>query len=52
MVKTRDGEVRGWELGQSEIQSLSLKSLNPKLPDQTRKLADVIWVARILWASQ
>jgi phage repressor protein C with HTH and peptisase S24 domain len=52
LVKTRDGKVRGWELGQSEIQSLSLKSLNPQLPDQTRKLVDVVWIARILWASQ
>jgi phage repressor protein C with HTH and peptisase S24 domain len=52
MVKTSDGEIRGWELGQSEVQSLTLKSLNPNLPDQIRKLEDVIWIARIVWASQ
>ncbi|MFZ3358889.1 MAG: helix-turn-helix transcriptional regulator, partial [Xanthobacteraceae bacterium] len=29
-----------------------LKSLNAQHPDRTLAAADVLWIARILWASQ
>lgn len=52
MVKTRDGEISGWELGRSTVQEVALKSLNPARPDRSVKLAEIAWIARIVWASQ
>ena len=52
MVKTRDGEISGWELGRSTVQEVALKSLNPARPDRIVKLVEIAWIARIIWASQ
>lgn len=52
VVKTRDGEISGWELGQHSVQDLTLKSLNPDRPDRLVKLVEIEWIARIVWASQ
>jgi phage repressor protein C with HTH and peptisase S24 domain len=52
VVKTRDGEVMAKELKRKTAKSLELKSLNPEHPDRTLAAEEVVWVARIVWASQ
>jgi phage repressor protein C with HTH and peptisase S24 domain len=52
VVKTRDGEVMAKELKRKTAKSLELKSLNPEHPDRTLATEEVLWVARIVWASQ
>jgi phage repressor protein C with HTH and peptisase S24 domain len=52
VVKTKDGEVMAKELKRRTQKSLELKSLNPEHPDRTLASEEVIWVARIVWASQ
>jgi len=52
VVKTRDGEVMAKELKRTTAKSIELKSLNAAHPDRTLATADVLWIARILWASQ
>jgi phage repressor protein C with HTH and peptisase S24 domain len=52
VVKTRDGEVIAKELKRKTTKSLELKSLNPEHPDRMLTSEEVLWVARIVWASQ
>ena len=52
VVKTKDGEVMAKELKRKTTKSLELKSLNPEHPDRMLASEEVIWVARIVWASQ
>jgi phage repressor protein C with HTH and peptisase S24 domain len=52
VVKTRDGEVMAKELKRKTAKTLELKSLNPEHPDRTLTTEEVLWVARIVWASQ
>src|SRR5271170_139271 len=52
VVRTRDGEVMAKELKRKTAKSIELKSLNAQHPDRTLAAVDVLWVARILWASQ
>jgi phage repressor protein C with HTH and peptisase S24 domain len=52
VVKTRDGEVMAKELKRKTTKSLELKSLNPEHPDRMLTSEEVVWVARIVWASQ
>ena len=52
VVKTQAGEVMAKEVARVTARRLTLRSLNPAHPDRTVDLADVAWVARILWASQ
>jgi phage repressor protein C with HTH and peptisase S24 domain len=52
VVKTKDGEVIAKELKRKTTKSLELKSLNPEHPDRMLASEDVVWVARIVWASQ
>jgi phage repressor protein C with HTH and peptisase S24 domain len=52
VVKTRAGEVMAKELKRKTAKSLELKSLNPDHPDRMLTVEDVLWVARIVWASQ
>jgi phage repressor protein C with HTH and peptisase S24 domain len=40
------------ELKRRTAKSIELKSLNPEHPDRTLTAAEVLWIARILWASQ
>ena len=51
-AKTRDGEVTVKELKRKTAKTLELKSLNPEYADRTLAAEDVLWVARIVWASQ
>jgi phage repressor protein C with HTH and peptisase S24 domain len=52
VVKTRGGEVMAKELKRTTAKSIELKSLNAQHPDRTVATTDVLWIARILWASQ
>ncbi len=52
VLKTRSGEVMVKELKRRTGKSLALRSLNAAHPDRIIAAADVLWIARILWASQ
>ncbi len=52
VVKTRAGEVMAKELKRRTAQSIELRSLNAEHEDRTIAAEDVLWIARILWASQ
>lgn len=52
VVKTKDGEVIVKELKRRSTKTLELLSLNPDHDDRTIPLKDVVWIARIVWASQ
>ena len=52
VVKTNDGEVMVKELKRKTSKSVELKSLNAEHRDRTLPMADVDWIARIVWASQ
>ena len=52
VVRTRSGEVMAKELKRRTAKSIELRSLNAEHPDRTLPASDVLWIARILWASQ
>ena len=52
VVKTKDGEVMAKELKRRTAKAIELKSLNPAHQDRTLVPAEVVWIARIVWASQ
>jgi phage repressor protein C with HTH and peptisase S24 domain len=52
VVKTKAGEVMAKELKRQTAKSIELKSLNAQHPDRTVAASDVLWIARIIWASQ
>jgi phage repressor protein C with HTH and peptisase S24 domain len=52
VVKTRDGEVMAKILMRQTAKTIELHSLNPEHPNRGLDLAEVEWVARIIWASQ
>jgi phage repressor protein C with HTH and peptisase S24 domain len=52
VVKTRVGEVVAKELKRKTAKTVELKSLNPDEGDRTLTTEEVLWVARIVWASQ
>ena len=52
VVKTKSGEVMVKELKRQTAKQVELKSLNADHPERTLPLEDVVWIARIVWASQ
>ena len=52
VVKTKSGEVMVKELKRQTAKQVELKSLNPDHPERTLSLEEVVWIARIVWASQ
>jgi phage repressor protein C with HTH and peptisase S24 domain len=52
VVKTRKGEVLVKELKRQTAKQVELKSLNPAHAERTLAHNDVIWIARVVWASQ
>jgi phage repressor protein C with HTH and peptisase S24 domain len=52
VVRMRDGEVMAKELKRRTAKSIELRSLNPPHAERTLAADDVLWIARILWASQ
>jgi phage repressor protein C with HTH and peptisase S24 domain len=52
VVKTKEGEVMVKQLARKTAKTIELHSLNPDHPVRTLPMSDVLWVARIMWASQ
>ncbi|MFG1461550.1 helix-turn-helix transcriptional regulator [Xanthobacter sp. DSM 24535] len=52
VVKTRDGEVLAKELVRMTPRTVDLRSLNPEYEDRQIPATEVLWVARIIWATQ
>jgi phage repressor protein C with HTH and peptisase S24 domain len=52
VVRTKSGEVMAKELKRRTAKSIELRSLDAEHADRTLAAADVLWIARILWASQ
>ena len=52
VVKTKNGEVMVKELKRQTAKQVELKSLNVDHPERTLMLEDVVWIARVVWASQ
>jgi len=52
VARTRSGEVMVKELKRRTAKTIELRSLNTAHPDRTLAAGDVLWIARILWASQ
>lgn len=52
VAKTRNGEVMVKELRRKTSKSVELKSLNSEHRDRTLPASDILWIARIVWASQ
>lgn len=52
IVKTREGEVLAKELVRRTTRAVDLRSLNPEYEDRSLNAAEVLWIARIIWASQ
>ena len=52
VVKTKDGEVMVRELRRKNSKNIELRSLAADHRDRTLPMTDVVWLARIVWASQ
>jgi len=52
VVKTREGEVMAKELKRKTAKTIELKSLNTAHAERVLSMPDVLWIARIVWASQ
>lgn len=52
VVKTKDGEVMVKELKRRTSRSIELRSINPQHAERTLPVRNVLWIARIVWASQ
>jgi phage repressor protein C with HTH and peptisase S24 domain len=52
VVKTREGEVMAKVLMRQTAKSIDLLSLNPDHTNRSFDIADIDWIARIIWASQ
>ena len=52
VARTLGGEVMAKELTRRSARKIELKSLNPAFPDYSFDLTQVMWMHRIVWASQ
>jgi phage repressor protein C with HTH and peptisase S24 domain len=52
VVKTKHDEVMVKELKRKTNKTIELKSLNSEHRDRTLQMSDVVFVARVVWASQ
>ncbi len=52
VVKTAEGEVMAKVLEQRTARAIELRSINPDHPTRHVAMAEVEWIARIVWASQ
>ena len=52
VAKTASGEVMAKVLAGRTARAVELVSLNPAHPDRTIPAAEIVWLARIVWASQ
>ena len=52
VVKTATGEVMAKVLARRNAKAVELVSVNPAHPDRNLPVAEIEWMARIVWASQ
>jgi phage repressor protein C with HTH and peptisase S24 domain len=52
VVKTNEGEVMAKELKRRTAKTIELKSLNSEHGERVFAVPDVLWISRIVWASQ
>jgi phage repressor protein C with HTH and peptisase S24 domain len=52
LVKTRDGQITVREFKRSTPKVIELRALTKAQKDETLPARDVVWMARIVWASQ
>lgn len=52
IVKTRDGEVMAKQLRRRTARRIELQSLNPEFEDRSFEMDEILWIHRIIWASQ
>jgi phage repressor protein C with HTH and peptisase S24 domain len=52
VAKTSSGEVTAKVLARKSAKIVELQSLNPDHPDRSIPADDIVWMARIVWASQ
>lgn len=52
VVKTTEGEVLAKELARRSAKQIELRSLNPEHEDRTLQASQIVWISRIVWASQ
>jgi len=52
VVKTKEGEVMAKELKRRTAKTIELKSLNVEHGERVFAVPDVLWISRIVWASQ
>lgn len=52
VARTQTGEVMAKELTRRSARRIELKSLNPAYPNYSFDLTEVVWMHRIVWASQ
>jgi len=52
VVKTASGEIMVKELKRQTAKQIELRSLRADHPERTLTLEDVVWLARVVWASQ
>ncbi|SRR6266699_610298 len=52
VVKTKDGKLAVSELKRRTSKTIELRSLDPGRAERTVSVRDVLWLQRILWASQ
>jgi phage repressor protein C with HTH and peptisase S24 domain len=52
VVKTHGGEVMAKELKRRTAKSIELRAFNPAQAERTLAVEEVLWMARIVWASQ
>jgi phage repressor protein C with HTH and peptisase S24 domain len=52
VVKTSDGEVMVKELKRRTAKTIELRSINVEHGDRSLSARDVLWIARIMWATQ
>lgn len=52
VVRTLAGEVMAKELKRRSSRTIELASLNPDHPDRVVPVAEIAWMARVMWARQ
>lgn len=52
VLKTTEGEVMAKELVRQSALQVELRSLNPQFPNRVIERIHIVWIARIIWASQ
>jgi phage repressor protein C with HTH and peptisase S24 domain len=52
VVKARNGEIMVKEIKRKNTRTLELRSLNSDHRDRTLPMVEVLWIARVMWASQ